>query len=111
MRGLAGHLYPKLPIRINSIAPSWTATGLVPIDLCKAAGVPVQSAEVVGRSVALLMADGSRNQQLIYSVSGVYTEIETDLLKAADTIRPKPKSEEEDLQSLLAVAAQLREKK
>ncbi|KAF3004670.1 hypothetical protein E8E14_002030 [Neopestalotiopsis sp. 37M] len=100
MRGLAGHLYPKLPIRVNAISPSWTATALVPVDLCKAAGVPVQSTEVVARSVLVLMADSQRNQQLIYSVSGVYTEIENDLLKAADSIRPKETSEDEDLHKL-----------
>lgn len=105
MRGLAGHLYPKLPIRVNGIAPSWTGTRLAPVDICKAAGVPVQSAEAVARSVLILMADTRRNQQLIYSTEGIYTEIESDLLKAADNIRPKETSEEEDLYRLAKVKA------
>lgn len=100
MRGLAGHLHPKLPIRVNAVAPSWTGTRLVPVDLCKAAGVPVQSPEAAARSVLVLMADASRNQQLIYSTAGIYTEIENDLLKAADDIRPKETSEDEDLYQL-----------
>lgn len=108
MRGLASHLHPHIPIRVNSIAPSWTATGLVPVDLCNAAGVAIQSAEVVARSVTLLMADPKRNQQLIYSTSGIYTEIEDDLLRAADAIRPKVTSEDDDLQLLMAFASKAR---
>lgn len=104
MRGLASYLHPHIPIRVNSIAPSWTSTGIVPVELCEAAGIPVQAPEVVARSVTLLMADSKRNQQLIYSASGVYTEIEDDLIKAADSIRPKKLSEEDDLQALKAFA-------
>ncbi|KAK6222912.1 hypothetical protein LQW54_000723 [Pestalotiopsis sp. IQ-011] len=43
--------------------------------------------------------------QLIYSTEGIYTEIESDLLKAADNIRPKEPSEEEDLYRLAKVKA------
>ncbi|KAI4598740.1 hypothetical protein KJ359_002632 [Pestalotiopsis sp. 9143b] len=61
--------------------------------------------EAVARSVLILMADTRRNQQLIYSTEGIYTEIESDLLKAADNIRPKETSEEEDLYRLAKVKA------
>ncbi|EEH20724.2 hypothetical protein PABG_02955 [Paracoccidioides brasiliensis Pb03] len=95
MRGLTPHLYPELPIRINAIAPSWTDTGIVPRALLELVGVTVQSAHVVALSVALLMCsdggnsvdsvdrvDSSRHGQLIYSVAGLYREIEEGMLEA-----------------------------
>ncbi|EEH36520.2 hypothetical protein PAAG_06938 [Paracoccidioides lutzii Pb01] len=92
MRGLTPHLYPKLPIRINAIAPSWTDTGIVPRSLFELVGVTVQSTHVVALSVALLMSsdggnsvdivDSSRHGQLIYSVAGLYREIEEGMLEA-----------------------------
>ncbi|KAB8338729.1 hypothetical protein FH972_021674 [Carpinus fangiana] len=103
MRGLAGHLHPHLPIRINAIAPSWTATGIIPRSAVEAAGVAIQEPSAVARTVALLMADEARNQQLIYSNEGRFAEIETDLLAEADRLRPKESSEEEDFQKILLV--------
>lgn len=84
MRGLVPALQPDIPIRVNCIAPSWTTTGLVPEGLVeKVAGIGTQTPAVVARSVAILMADGKRNGQLIYSVAGSYSEAEDVLLKAA----------------------------
>lgn len=81
MRGLVAQLRSSnLPIRCNTIAPDWTETGLVPLALAQAAGMPLQSADVVAKSVALLMADEARHGQLIYSRSGEYWEIEENKL-------------------------------
>lgn len=63
----------KLPIRINAIAPSWTATGIVPSTVIAALGEGnYQSPDVVARSVAVLMADGKRHGELIYSDRGYF---------------------------------------
>ncbi|EMC97077.1 hypothetical protein BAUCODRAFT_437377 [Baudoinia panamericana UAMH 10762] len=81
IRGLVPNLEKAgLPIRINGIAPSWTRTGLVPAGLLEAIGAQSQSAEVVARSVALLMADARRQGQLIWSDRGNYLEIEQPML-------------------------------
>lgn len=74
-RSLITHLKPH-NIRINSIAPSWTATGLVPHELRDGLGGWVQGPDVVAKSTAVLMADKERNGQLIYSWQGRYLEIE-----------------------------------
>jgi NAD(P)-dependent dehydrogenase (short-subunit alcohol dehydrogenase family) len=81
MRGTVPTLQRYHPtIRVNAIAPSWTATGLTPKAIVEAAGGAVQGPEVPARSVALLMADASRQGQLIYSVQGKLVELEEAVL-------------------------------
>ncbi|OCL10673.1 NAD(P)-binding protein [Glonium stellatum] len=80
MHGLVGHLHPKLPIRLNAVSPSWTDTSIVPRILFESLGHPVQSSEIVARSIALLMVDVSRHGQLIYSANGKHKEIEESML-------------------------------
>lgn len=82
IRGLHPLLHPTLPIRINGISPSWTATGLAPKEVVESV-VPTQTPDVVARSVALLMADGGRHGQLIYSVQGKFSEIEESVFLPA----------------------------
>jgi NAD(P)-dependent dehydrogenase (short-subunit alcohol dehydrogenase family) len=72
----------KIPIRVNTVAPSWTVTGLVPPEV-EAAGKKTQNPEIVGRQVALLMADETRNCQLIYSYNGKQKEIEQGIFANA----------------------------
>jgi NAD(P)-dependent dehydrogenase (short-subunit alcohol dehydrogenase family) len=77
LRSLTPALHPKLPIRINAIAPSWTETGIVPKAVINALGAGnYQSADVVGRSVTLLMADEERHGELIYSECGKFRDLE-----------------------------------
>ncbi|KAJ5272978.1 hypothetical protein N7478_008103 [Penicillium angulare] len=73
LRGLVGKLEGK--VRINAIAPSWTATGLIPPEPFEALGVAVQNPKVVARSVVFLFASGTRHGDLIYSRDGIYLEI------------------------------------
>lgn len=83
MRGLVPLLeQANLPIRVNLVAPSWTVTGLVPPEV-EAAGKKTQPPEVVGKQVALLMADEKRNCNLIYSYAGKQKEIEQTIFKKA----------------------------
>lgn len=83
MRGLKPLLdMAKLPIRVNMVAPSWTLTGLVPPEVA-AAGKKTQPPEVVGRQVALLMADENRDCQIIYSYDGRQKEIEQGVFQNA----------------------------
>ncbi|KAK7549945.1 putative short-chain dehydrogenase [Phyllosticta citricarpa] len=83
LRSLTPLLHPKLPIRINALAPAWTATKMIPGDFLKSMGVRFQGSEVVARSAVLLMADQSRHGQLIYSEEGRYFEVEEGLRAAA----------------------------
>ncbi|KAJ4308855.1 hypothetical protein N0V94_009185, partial [Neodidymelliopsis sp. IMI 364377] len=77
LRSLGPQLHPALPIRINAIAPSWTASGIVTDNLLNAIGeANYQFADVPARSVALLMADETRHGELIYSEVGKFKEIE-----------------------------------
>ncbi|KAG9195224.1 hypothetical protein G6011_00344 [Alternaria panax] len=77
LRGLQPQLYPKLPIRINAVAPFWTDTAIVPPAVAAALGeAGLQSTDVVARSVALLMADKGRHGELIYSAAGRFLETE-----------------------------------
>ncbi|KAF2467295.1 NAD(P)-binding protein [Lindgomyces ingoldianus] len=77
LRALYGNLYPKIPIRINSIAPSWTDTAIVPRNVIPVIGEDgIQSADVVARSVIVLMADQDRHGEMIYSDRGKFWDIE-----------------------------------
>lgn len=77
MRGIVPNIQSaNLPIRVNSISPSWTITGLVPQELVGVMDCEWQGPEAVARSVAILMADEGRQGQLIYSVGGRFHEIE-----------------------------------
>ncbi|KAJ5530490.1 hypothetical protein N7527_003883 [Penicillium freii] len=62
-------------VRLNAVAPSWTATGMVPTSFIEDLGVAVQGPEVVARSVALLFSDQQRHQDVIYSWDGKYLEV------------------------------------
>ncbi|KAK3069655.1 hypothetical protein LTR53_011835 [Teratosphaeriaceae sp. CCFEE 6253] len=86
-RGIVPNLEKSgLPLRMNSVAPSWTVTGLVPKALVEAAGHGTQTPDVVARSVALLMADASRQAQVIYSDRGKYMELEQAMLNTVADI-------------------------
>lgn len=87
MRGLVPVLPPEIPIRVNSIGPSFTRTGLLPDGLVERfGGIPSQGAEVPAKSVAVLMADPQRNCQFIYSFDGNQFEAEGTLAEAARQI-------------------------
>ena len=77
MRSLAQHLHPALPLRINAIAPSWTATGIIPPGAVGAIGeAEFQSSDVPARSAVLLMADGKRHGEMVFSEKGKFVELE-----------------------------------
>ncbi|OGM49899.1 short-chain dehydrogenase [Aspergillus bombycis] len=85
MRGLVGQLPPS--VRVNAIAPSWTASGLVSADFLASLGVIAQGPEVVARSVVFLFTDSERNGHLIYSWEGKYKEI--DKTEGGSSVRQK----------------------
>ncbi|KAL2812093.1 hypothetical protein BJX63DRAFT_421994 [Aspergillus granulosus] len=103
LRGLVNDLQadstPSGPrVRLNAIAPSWTATGLVARDVLGAMGVEVQEPEVVARSVVMLCNDEKRHGELIYSWGGRYVEINQcagGLLEGATRAVPNKVLEEE----------------
>ncbi|KAL4872748.1 hypothetical protein BDV12DRAFT_210126 [Aspergillus spectabilis] len=83
-------------VRLNAIAPSWTATGIVPGHVLKSRGVVVQEPEDVARSVVFLFGDEKRHGEVIYSWGGRYCEInkaEGGLLDGAAGIVPNIKDE------------------
>ncbi|KAF4985987.1 hypothetical protein FDECE_16179 [Fusarium decemcellulare] len=98
----------KLPIRINTLAPSWADSNVVPDlkNLMEKIGVGLQSAEVVARGAAFVMADESRNGQLIHIQLGKYKEIdEAVLLPAYESIKGPDYPWEDEVLKLLTQAA------
>ncbi|KAJ5103921.1 hypothetical protein N7532_004450 [Penicillium argentinense] len=96
IRGMGSKLEAK-GIRLNAIAPSWTATGIVPAELIQSLGATVQSPEAVARSVVLLFADPARNSEVIYSWEGKFREVnkgEGGLLASANAILDNADNEE-----------------
>ncbi|KAJ4262921.1 hypothetical protein NW762_006534 [Fusarium torreyae] len=95
----------KLPIRVNTLAPSWTDSSVLPSlkDLLDSINVELQPASVVARCTAYLMADGSKNGQLIHMERGKYKEIdEALLLPLFDKIKGEDYPFEDDVLRRLA---------
>ncbi|KAI7281237.1 hypothetical protein KC345_g4216 [Hortaea werneckii] len=84
MRGILPALSAaELPIRVNALAPDWTATGILPPQLVRILGSQIQGPEVVAEAAALCMVDQARQGQLIYSRGGVHREVEEGVLMPA----------------------------
>lgn len=96
-----------LPIRVNCLAPSWTATQVLPDleMLLKAVAQESQSPAVVARAVAYLMADKSRHGEVIFVCDGKYKEIEKAILAPAyETIKGDGPSDDDVLAKVFALA-------
>ncbi|OQE38637.1 hypothetical protein PENCOP_c008G05516 [Penicillium coprophilum] len=95
VRGIGSQLEGK--VRLNAVAPSWTATNITDTPFIERLGVPVQGPEAVARSVVLLFNDHQRHGDVIYSWDGNYLEVnnaEGGLLAATDGILTNPDKEE-----------------
>lgn len=95
-------------IRLNAVAPSWTATGMVPKEFIEAMDVAVQSPDIVARSVVLLFADEGRHQEVIYSWDGQCREVnkaEGGLLAMAEELLDYAHNEERVMLKLKEEAA------
>jgi short-subunit dehydrogenase len=96
-----------LPIRVNTLAPSWTATQVLPDleNLLNAVSQNFQSPAVVARTVAYLMASKTRHGDLIYVCEGKFKEIEKSILAPAyETIKGASLSDDEVLAKVQALA-------
>lgn len=97
-----------LPIRVNTLAPSWTSSQVLPnLDVIMAAiNHHTQPASVVAKAVAHLFVNQSRQGDIIFISEGKYTEIEKSiLLPAYNTIKGDSPSDDEILERILALAA------
>lgn len=98
-----------LPIRINTLMPSWTTSNVLPDleGLMRGISHVPQPALVVARAAAYLMADTSRQGDVIYVADGKYKEIEkTVLFPAYETIKGEGNpSDDEVLKRLLELPA------
>jgi NAD(P)-dependent dehydrogenase (short-subunit alcohol dehydrogenase family) len=97
-----------LPIRINTLTPSWTSTQVLPNleGIMKAVSHESQPTVVVARAAVYLMADKSRNGDVIYVQNGKYSEIEHAVLAPAfQTILGKGNpSDDEILKRIFALS-------
>ncbi|KAH6872457.1 hypothetical protein BKA58DRAFT_428627 [Alternaria rosae] len=97
-----------LPIRVNTLAPSWTATQVLPDlkGLLDAVSHNCQPTSVVARAAAYLMVDESRHGDLIFACDGKYTEIEKAVLAPAyATIKGDGLSDDDVLAKVLALGS------
>ncbi|OKL56736.1 hypothetical protein UA08_07738 [Talaromyces atroroseus] len=100
----------KLPIRVNTLMPSWTSTNVLPDlgGMMRAVSLESQPSLVVARVAAYLMTDTSRNGDVIYVSDGKYKEIEKSVLWPAyeKHIKGDGLSDDEVLVRLLSLAGQ-----
>ncbi|KAI0120968.1 short-chain dehydrogenase [Xylariales sp. AK1849] len=94
----------KLPIRVNTLAPSWTESNVLPNmkGSMDKIGVKIQPPLAVARAATIAMADASRNGHVIHVQCGKYQEIdEAVLLPAYEAIRGKDYPSEDDVMERL----------
>ncbi|CAE7175044.1 hypothetical protein PTNB73_02760 [Pyrenophora teres f. teres] len=97
-----------LPIRVNTLAPSWTATQVLPNlkDLLAAVSEDCQAPSVVAKVATYLMVDKSRHGELIFVSGGKFTEIEKSILAPAyEKIKGDALSDDAILAKVMALAA------
>ncbi|KFY36227.1 hypothetical protein V494_05201 [Pseudogymnoascus sp. VKM F-4513 (FW-928)] len=98
----------KVPIRVNTLMPSWTTTSVVPsLDvIMPAISQPCQDPLIVARAAAYLMATKERQGDVVYVADGKYTEIEkTVLYPAYEKIKGEGnKTDDEVLENIVAFA-------
>lgn len=106
IRGIGYQLEGK--VRLNAVAPSWTATGVVPTPFIEDLGVAVQGPEAVANSVGLLFSDQQRHQDVIYSWDGKYLEVNNakgGLLAATNGILVNSANEESVMKKMVEESA------
>ncbi|ESZ93821.1 putative 15-hydroxyprostaglandin dehydrogenase [Sclerotinia borealis F-4128] len=97
-----------LPIRVNTLAPSWTSSQVLPnLDgIMAAISHKAQPPLVVARSAAYLMTTTSREGDIIYVSDGKYTEIEQSILAPAyATIKGDGPSDDDILERIFGLCA------
>ena len=106
-RGLSVSLSASnLPIRVNSLAPSWTATQVLPDlgDLLKAVNCDAQSTDVVARAAAYLLVDEQRHGDVVFVCDGKFKEIEKAILAPAyEKVKGDGPSDDEVLARVFAL--------
>ncbi|KAM0364079.1 hypothetical protein ACHAO7_010069 [Fusarium culmorum] len=72
----------QLPIRVNTLAPSWTDSNVLPSlkELLHSIDIEVQPALAVARCAVYLMANSSKNGHLIHIKHGKYAEVDEAVL-------------------------------
>ncbi|KAF5255809.1 hypothetical protein FOXYS1_13754 [Fusarium oxysporum] len=98
----------RLPIRVNTLAPSWTDSNVVPSlkSLLNSINVDVQPASVVARCAAYLMANTTMNGQVVHVQRGKYAEVDTAvLIPAYRKIKGDDYPSEDEIFERLAAAA------
>jgi NAD(P)-dependent dehydrogenase (short-subunit alcohol dehydrogenase family) len=107
-RGLARLMEAaSIPIRINTLAPSWTSTNVLPnvAGLMQAVSHRSQSPDVVAKLTAFLMVDEKRHGEVIFVDDGKYTEIEKAVLVPAfEKIKGDAPSDDEILKRIVALS-------
>lgn len=97
-----------LPIRVNTLMPSWTSTSILPNLDAMMQGIShePQSSLTVARCATYFMVNTSRHGEAIYVSDGKYTEIEKAVLwPAVQTVIGEGKpSDDEILQRMAALA-------
>ncbi|KAF2642229.1 NAD(P)-binding protein [Massarina eburnea CBS 473.64] len=95
-----------LPIRVNTLAPSWTDTQVLPDlkTLLSAVSQSFQPTSVVARAAAYLLVNKSRHGDVIFVCDGKYTEIEKAILAPAyETIKGDTLSDDAVLAKVMAL--------
>ncbi|KAF4537024.1 putative short-chain dehydrogenase reductase sdr protein [Lasiodiplodia theobromae] len=90
LRAIPAHRNPA--IRINTLAPSWTVTNMVPAALAQL-GANMQEPDVVARAAGLLLVDSARHNQVVLVHGGRSWELSGAFDRAVEDSVPLIKPE------------------
>jgi hypothetical protein len=103
LRAMKLQLHPKIPIRINVVAPGWTETGITAgvVKEFKRVGVVIQPPVAIGVAVAKLVTNPSYHGHTFFVASNQYAEFEGPLTEETDRLFGPMNGDEKQLQELL----------
>ncbi|KIW97745.1 uncharacterized protein Z519_01329 [Cladophialophora bantiana CBS 173.52] len=114
LRAMKTQLYPKIPVRLNVVAPGWTQSAITAgiLDTFKSVGVPIQPASAIGLAVAKLATDPKYHGNSLFVANDQCAEFEGPILAATATCVGPSNGDEEQFQKLLMAlkAHRLRQK-
>ncbi|OAP62022.1 hypothetical protein AYL99_04225 [Fonsecaea erecta] len=113
LRAMKMQLHPKLPIRLNAVAPGWTQSAITAgvIDTFKSVGVPIQPASAIALAVGKLATDPTYHGHALFVSNNECAEFEEPIQAETARCIGASNGDEQQFQDLMMALKKHRERK